>query len=62
MDVCIYGCGDGSQKMWRMERRKKRRKEMRDIFGGKGGVILPGDIVCLITIQGGPVGYVRACG
>lgn len=37
----------------RMEPKKKERC---------GGKILPSDIVCLITIQGSPVGYHRACG
>lgn len=37
------------------------KEEMKEKRGMKGK-ILPGDIVCLITIQGGPVGYVRACG
>lgn len=35
-----------------------RKEKNREVFGGG---MLPSDIVCLIAIQGGPVGYVRAC-
>lgn len=44
--VCIYGCGDESQKMGSRERRKEGRKEKGDMWGER----LPSDVVCLITI------------
>ena len=37
----------------------KMGRKKREICGVK---ILPSDIICLITIQGSPVGYIRACG